>query len=78
MSPKLDLHRAIETLSEPECSKLLLLISTWHDSVTPSMAYLSENPTFRIPSKTVSVFLKVSPIIGHGPNASNQLVEERR
>jgi hypothetical protein len=78
MSPKLALHQAIETLSETECSKLLSLINTWHDSVAPTITQLSNNPTFRIPSQTLPVFTKVSPITGDGPDASDQLIEDRR
>lgn len=78
MSPKLALHQAIETLSEPECNKLLSLINTWHDSIAPALSQLSSNPTFRIPSEALPVFPKVSPIAGDGPDASDQLIEERR
>jgi hypothetical protein len=78
MSPKLALHRAIDTLSDLECSKLLLLISTWHNSVAPALAQLAENPSFHVPSQTLPVFSNVSPIRVEGLTASEQLIEERR
>ena len=78
MNPKLALHQAIDTLSDPECSKLLLLINTWHNSVAPVLAQLAENPTFHIPSQTLPVFPSVTPIHAEGQTASAQLIEERR
>ena len=78
MSPKLALHQAIETLSDPVCSKLLLLINTWHNSVAPALVQLAENPTFHVPSQTLPIFLNVVPIRAEGPTASAQLIEERR
>lgn len=75
MSPKLALHQAIETLSDPECKKLLLLINTWHNSVAPDLVQLAENPTFQVPSQTLPIFLSVVPIRAEGPTASAQLAD---
>ncbi len=74
----LALHQAIETLSDSECSKLLLLINTWHSSVAPALVQLAENPTFHVPSQTLPIFPRVVPIHAEGPTASAQLIEERR
>lgn len=78
MSPKLALHQAIESLSESECQKLLTLIGTWQAETLPMLNQLVQNPTFRVPSQGLPIFTEVSPILGDGQDASEQLIEERR
>ncbi|MBD2428806.1 hypothetical protein [Phormidium sp. FACHB-1136] len=78
MTPKQSLYQTIETLSDAECRKLLQIINQWHQEVAPVLAQLGENPTFHIPSQTLTVFPRRIPIKASGPTASEQLIEERR
>jgi hypothetical protein len=42
MSPKTALHQAIDTLSESECERILMLLNTWHHIVAPRLEQLAE------------------------------------
>jgi hypothetical protein len=78
MSPKTALHQAIDTLSESECERILMLLNTWHHIVAPRLEQLAENPTFRTPSQGLPVFAPVLPVSGTGSDASTQLIGDRR
>lgn len=78
MNPKLVLRQAIETLSESECRQLLQLIETWQHHTVSSLSQLTGNPSFRVPSRGLPIFASVTPILGSGNDASQQLIEDRR